>query len=153
MSAVSHRRVRDETGQTTIFIVGLAIVLLMTVVMVVDASAAYLRRQGLDNLADGAALAGADAGAAGEEVYTEGVDPERLRQFAARARAGVADYLARSDARGRYPGLTYAVSVDSARRTVTVSVRAPLDLPLTVPGSPAHPVIGAAGSAIVAPDR
>jgi hypothetical protein len=45
------------------------------------------------------------------------------------------------------------VSVDSARRSVTVVIRAPLDLPLTVPGSPAHPVIGASGSAVVAPQR
>ncbi|MFN8194447.1 MAG: pilus assembly protein TadG-related protein [Nocardioidaceae bacterium] len=146
-------RPRDEAGQTTILIVGLAMVLLMAVVMVVDASAAYLRRQGLDNLADGAALAGADAGASGEDVYTEGVDPERLRLFADQARAGVADYLARSDARGRFPGLSWTVSVDAARRTVTVTVRAPLDLPLTIPGSPAHPVIGASGSAVVSPER
>lgn len=146
-----HRR--DERGQTTIFIVGLAMVLLMAVVMVIDASSAYLTRQGLDNLADGAALAGADAGASGEDVYTEGIDPERLRLFADSARAGVADYLTRSDARGRYPGLSYTVSVDTLRRTVTVVVRVPLDLPLTVPGSPAHPVIGASGSAVVAPDR
>lgn len=144
---------RDESGQTTIFIVGLAIVLLMASVLVIDASAAFLRRQGLDNLADGAALAGADAGASGEEVYTEGVDPERLRLFTQRAREGVAAYLAATGARGRFPGLTYAVSVDAARRTVTVVVRAPLDLPLTIPGSPAHPVIGATGSAVVAPER
>lgn len=147
------RHPRDQRGQTTLFIVGLAIVLLMAAVVVIDASSAFLRRQGLDNLADGAALAGADAGASGEEVYTEGVDPERLRLFAQRAREGVAAYLTATGARGRYPGLTYSVSVDSARRTVTVVIRAPLDLPLTVPGSPAHPVIGASGSAVVAPQR
>ncbi|MCB0908270.1 MAG: hypothetical protein KDB63_14240 [Nocardioidaceae bacterium] len=150
---MTRDRNRDEHGQTTLFIVGLAIVLLMAAVVVIDASSAFLRRQGLDNLADGAALAGADAGASGEEVYTEGVDPERLRLFTQRAREGVAAYLSATGARGRFPGLTYAVSVDPVRRAVTVVIRAPLDLPLTIPGSPAHPVIGASGSAVVSPRR
>lgn len=144
---------RDEAGQTTIFIVGLAVVLLMTMAVVVDASAAFLRRQSLDTLADGAALAGADAGASGEDVYTEGVDRDRLMLFADSARAGVADYLSRSGAFTRYPGLTYEVRVDTVRRSVSVVVRAPLELPLTVPGSPERATIGATGSAVVAPDR
>ena len=41
-------------GQTTLLIVGFAIVAIMMVGVVVDASAAYLRRAGLDSLADGA---------------------------------------------------------------------------------------------------
>jgi hypothetical protein len=35
---------------------------------------------------------------------------------------------------------------------VTVRLRAPLDLPLTIPGSPERASIGAVGSALVAPD-
>ena len=46
-------------------IIGFALVLAMLVALVTDASAAYLRRQGLDTLADGAALRGADLGATG----------------------------------------------------------------------------------------
>lgn len=144
---------RGERGQTTILIVGLAVVLLMTVAVVVDASAAFLRRQGLDTLADGAALAGADAGASGEDVYTDGVDEERLRLFADAARAGVADYLARSQAHAHYPGLRFDVSVNPATRSVTVRLRAPLELPLSVPGSPERASIGATGSAAVSPER
>jgi hypothetical protein len=144
---------RDEAGQTTLLIVGLAVVLLMALAMVTDASAAYLQRQGLDTLADGAALSGADAGAQGVEVYTEGVDAERLQLFAESARAGVADYLMRSGAYQRYPGLAYDVRVNATQRSVTVEIRAPLDLPLTVPGSPQRAMIGARGSAIVAPAR
>ncbi len=149
---MNRRRDRDEAGQTTLFIVGLAIVLLLAIVVVIDASAAYLHRQGLDTLADGAALSGADAGASGEDVYLDGVDPDRLALFADSARAGVADYLNRAGARERFPGLTYRVSVDTISRTVTVELRAPLDLPLHVPGSPQRPVIGARGSAVVAPE-
>ncbi len=52
---------RDEAGQATVLIIGFAVVLAMVVAVVTDASAAYLQRQGLDTLADGAALAGADA--------------------------------------------------------------------------------------------
>ena len=65
---------RDERGQATVMIIGLAVVLLMAAVVVVDASAAYLQRQGLDTVADGAALAGADAGSRNLDVlYGEGV--------------------------------------------------------------------------------
>ena len=56
----------DEQGQVTLLIIGFAGILLMAIVVVIDASAAYLQRQGLDNLADGAALYGADLGSAGD---------------------------------------------------------------------------------------
>lgn len=146
-------RPRDERGSTTVLIIGFAVVLLMLVAVVVDASAAYLRRQALDNLADGAALAGADAGASGEDVYTTGVDEERLQLFADSARAGVDDYLNRSGAYADHPGLRVAVSVDPGTRSVTVRLRAPLELPLSIPGSPERATIGATGSAIVSPER
>ena len=117
--------------------------------VVVDASAAYLQRQGLDTIADGAALRGADLGATGEETYRYGVPRDRLELTAAAVRGSVHDYLLETGAWQRYPGLTYTVSVDASDSSVTVRVRAPLDLPLTVPGSPSRPSIGAAGSAVV----
>jgi hypothetical protein len=46
----------------TLLIVGLAVVLMTAIAVVVDATAAFLQRQGLATVADGAALAGADAG-------------------------------------------------------------------------------------------
>ncbi len=144
---------RDERGQTTLLIVGLAVVLLMAVAVVVDASAAYLQRQGLSSVADGAALAAADAGAQGEEVYAGGLDEGHLQLVAHAARAGVDDYLAAIDAHRRYPGLRVRVSVDEAAGTVTVRLVAPLDLPLTLPGSPARARIGASASAVVEPLR
>ena len=66
----------DEHGQVTLLIIGFASILLMAIVVVVDASSAYLQRQGLDNLADGAALYGADLGSAG--IYEQGLDEPRL---------------------------------------------------------------------------
>lgn len=144
---------RDERGQATLMIVGFAFVLAMAVALVVDVSAAYLQRQGLDTVADGAALRGADLGATGREVYTGGVPADRLELTAAAVRAAVHDYLASSGAYADYPGLSFSVDVDRATSSVTVHVRAPLDLPLTVPGSPQVATIGATGSAVVVAGR
>jgi hypothetical protein len=132
-------------------IIGLAVVLLMAAVVAIDASAAFLRRQELDTVADGAALAGADAGSRNLEVlYGEGVaSADRLDQAEALARRAVADYLRATGAHAAYPGLTFRVSLDPSRDVVTVRIDAPLDLPLTVPGSPDRPVVGTEGSAVV----
>ena len=142
---------RDERGQSTVLIVGLAGFLLFAIVVVVDASAAFLQRQGLDTVADGAALSGADAGSRNlETLYGSGVgSQQRLEQAEALARAAVEDYLNRTGARSDYPGLRYDVAFDPADNSVVVQVRAPLDLPLTIPGSPQRPVVGTVGSAVV----
>jgi hypothetical protein len=138
------RRRRDD-GQTALLLVGLAVVLMVLVGVTVDASAAYLRRQGLDNLADGAALAAAD-GVQGEQVYDGGlgevalVDPEVARHF-------VAVYLARTDAAREYPGLR--VDVDAGADRVVVRVSAPLDLPFTPPGWIGTPRISATAASYV----
>ena len=142
---------RREEGQATVMIIGLAVVLLMAVAVVVDASAAFLQRQGLDTVADGAALAGADAGSRNlEALYGDGVAAAgRLDQAESVARAAVADHLRSTGAHVEYPGLTVAVRFDPADDAVIVSLQAPLDLPLTLPGSPGTAVIGAVGSAVV----
>jgi hypothetical protein len=141
---------RDERGQSSLLIVGFAVVLAMLVAVVVDTSAAYLQRQGLDTLADGAALRGADLGATGEDVYQDGVPAETLALTPARARAAGGAYLHDAGAYARYPGLSYTVRVEDDR--VLVHLSAPLDLPLNVPGSPGHATVGAEGSAIVRVD-
>ncbi len=146
-------RDRTDAGQATLMIVGFAFVLAMGVALVVDASAAYLQRQGLDTVADGAALRGADLGATGREVYTGGVPADRLELTAGAVRASVHDYLVSSGAYASYPGLSFTVAVDPASSSVTVHVRAPLDLPLTVPGSPGVATIAASGSAVVVAER
>jgi hypothetical protein len=139
-----RRRARDEAGQVTMLILGFAGILVMAIVVVIDASAAYLQRQGLDNLA---ALYGADLGSAG--VYEQGLDGQRLLQQEAAVEAAVRDYLTRAEAGAKYPGIDVAVRVDATGRSVTVLLRAPLDLPLRIPGSPASPRIGASSTAAV----
>ena len=121
---------RGEHGQTAVLLVGLAVVLMLLVGVTVDASAAYLRRQALDNLADGAALAAAD-GVQGRQVYDGGlgdvalIDPEVARGY-------VVTYLAEAGAARELPGLR--VDVDAGTERIVVRLSAPLDLPVTPPG-------------------
>ena len=144
-------RHRSEHGTVTLLIVGLALVLLMMAAVVTDASAAYLQRQGLDTLADGAALTAADAGASGDEAYGDGLDDD-LHLDADVARAAVFAYLHKVGAFTRYPGLHATVSVDSAAQRVIVEVQAPIHLPLHVPGSPERADVGARSAATVGVD-
>ncbi len=148
---MTPRACRDEAGQTTLLIVGLAVVLLMAVGVVVDASAAYLHRQALTSVADGAALAGADAGSRNAAaLYGEGIgEAERLAQARTIARTAVADHLRATGAHADYPGLRASVGFDVDRDSVVVHLSAPLELPLTVPGSPEHATVSARAAATV----
>lgn len=134
-----------EAGQAAVLLVGFFVVALLLVAVVVDASAAYLRRQGLDNVADGAALAAAD-GVQGREVYEGGLG-ERARIDPLVAREHVAAYLHSTGAPTRYPGLRWSVTADAER--VVVRVVAPLDLPFPVPGVQRMPLISATGASYV----
>lgn len=125
--------------------VGFLVVLGLLCVVVVDASAAYLRRQSLNGLADGAALAAAD-GAQGFDVYTEGLG-EQAPVDPVVAETAVAEYLSSVGAGGAYPGLSWDVS--ATETTVTVRLAAPLDLPLDPAGWAGTTTVGANGSAVV----
>lgn len=139
----------DERGQTSMLIIGFAVVILLMIVVVVDASAAYLRRQGLDSLADGAALAAAD-GVQGEGVYETGLG-ERAQIDPALAQAYAADYLSSVGAPGKYPGLSY--SVRTTETSVVVRVSSPLELPFSPPGWERRATItGTAASYVVVSD-
>lgn len=142
---------RDEAGQTTLLVVGLAVALMMAIAVVVDATAAFLQRQALATLADGAALAGADAGSRNEpDLYAHGIADDRrldLRQQV--AAAAVADHLRSTGAPADYPGLSWSVVLADGGESVVVRVRAPLDLPLTFPGTPQTAPVAATASATV----
>ena len=135
----------DESGQTALLIVGFFLVAVLLVVVVVDASAAYLRRQELDALADGAAVAAADA-VREEAVYTEGLDDlAQLDPVAAREQ--VAAYLGRIGAHGRYAGLRYTVTATEG--SVQVRVTTPLELPFAPPGWSERTDVSGTAEAIV----
>lgn len=138
----------DERGSTIPLLVGLATVLLLGIALVINASSAYLQRQSLDTLADGAALRGADLGAAG--VYGEGgLTEARLLQEKGAVEKVVTAYLQSVGADKTYPGLKVDARVNLADRSVTVTLQAPVTLPLRIPGSPAKPVVGASSTAAV----
>lgn len=141
---------QDESGQVSVLIIGFAAILLLGIAVVIDTSAAYLQRSGLDTLADGAALRGADLGATGKEVYDEGVPRRDLELSAAQARAGVLAYLRDVGAYRKYPGLTATVRVTATK--VEVRLSAPVDLPLAIPGAPDKPRVGATGNAVTDPE-
>ena len=136
---------RTEGGQTSVLIIGFAFVLLLMVGVVVDSSAAYLQRQDLDTLADGAALAGADE-VRGSGVYEGGLTGQRAPLDAAAARAAVRDYLLGIGAYDERPRLSFDVAIRN--RSVIVRVSAPLDLPVTVE-SVSHTRVDARGAAVV----
>ena len=123
-------RRRPEDGQTSLLIVGFFLVAVLLVVVVVDASAAYLRRQELDALADGAALAAADA-VREEQVYIQGLG-ETAQLDPVTAREQVAQYFSSIGAHSRYGGLRYTVTADA--ESVQVRVTTPLKLPFAPPG-------------------
>ena len=147
------RRDRTEAGQATLMIVGFAFVLAMGGAGGGPAAGPHPPRLGRHPGAAGAAGRGADLGATGREVYTGGVPADRLELTAGAVRASVHDYLVSSGAYASYPGLSFTVAVDPGSSSVTVHVRAPLDLPLTVPGSPGVATIAASGSAVVVAER
>ncbi len=138
-------RGRDETGTVAVLIIGFTVVIAMMVAVVVDASAAYLRRQNLSSLADGAALAAAD-GIQGEQVYTTGLG-ERAVIDPRVAEALVAAHLGTVGAARTFPGLTY--DVGTAEDRVVVRVSAPLDLPLTLPGLGGETRVSGTAAAVV----
>jgi Putative Flp pilus-assembly TadE/G-like len=140
---------RDQRGQVSLLIIGLAVVVMLLVAVVVDASAAYLRRTGLDSLADGAALAAAD-GVQGRQVYEGGLG-ERADIDPVVARRYVAEYFRDTGAARRFPGLQYDVEAGADR--VVVHVAAPLRLPITPPGWEKRPTItGTAASFVLVSD-
>ena len=142
-------RERGEDGSVTPLIIGFAVVVALLVAVVVDASAAYLRRQGLNSAADSAALAATD-GIQGEEVYIHGLG-KRAEIDPTAARSHVASYFASSGIQRRFPGLHY--SVQTTDNTVVVRVVTPMDLPLRVPGVGTNvSVTGTAASVVVVSD-
>src|SRR5262245_58873646 len=139
------RSQRDDLGQVTVMIVGFFLVLGLLTAVVVDASAAYLRNQSLNSLADGAALAAVD-GIEGEQVYhgdlddLAELDPELAERY-------VEQYLIDVGAFEAYPGLERSVELQDDRAVVELT--APLRFPLTPPGWDDSTVITGEASAVV----
>ena len=135
----------NERGTVTVLVVGFVVILGLLTAVVVDASAAYLRRQAVNGLADGAALAAAD-GAQGAEVYENGLGDQAPIDPVV-AQAAVDQYLRSTGATATYPGLSWQVTATDT--TVTVRLSAPLDLPLDPTGWADTTTVVGTGSAVV----
>ena len=110
-----------ERGTVTVMTIGFLFLLGLLTVVVVGSSSAFLERQRLNNLADGAALSAAD-GLDEAGFYTDHrvvLDPDEARQL-------VSDYLAGEQVR--------VVDVSTDGDTVSVHLERELDLALTPPG-------------------
>lgn len=115
---------RCERGNVTVLTIGLVAVLGMLVVVVVNASAAFLERRELMNLADRAALHAAD-GLDRDRVYAGGIDEAAVLDSAD----------AHALVQGIVPGgvgLDLRTSGDRVEVNLTRRVR----LPLVPPGFP-----------------
>ena len=123
-----------ERGSVTVMTIGFLFLLGLLTVVVVDSSSAFLERQRLNNLADGAALSAAD-GLDEAGFYTDHrvvLDPDEARRL-------VSDYLAGERVR--------VVDVSTDGDTVSVHIERDLDLALTPPGWTASTTIVADANA------
>jgi len=112
---------RREDGTITVMTVGFLVLVGLLTVVVVNASAAFLERQRLNNLADGAALAAAD-GLDEAGFYADRdivLDPAEARRL-------VGDHLSGTHMR--------VVRVSTTDDSVSVHLERELDLALTPPG-------------------
>jgi uncharacterized membrane protein len=112
---------RREKGSVTVMTIGFLMLLALLTVVVVNSSAAFLERQRLNNLADGAALAAAD-GLDEADFYADRrvvLDPGEARRL-------VSDYLAGDGMQ--------TVDVTTDGDTVTVHLERNLELALAPPG-------------------
>ena len=117
---------KDERGQITVMTVGFFVFLGLLAVVVVNSSAAFLQRQELDNLADGAALAAADC-LREEAFYQRGADSD-LELDPAEARRLVASYVAASG------GEVREVQVTADGDEVHVRLERSISLAIAPPG-------------------
>ncbi|RYE77289.1 MAG: hypothetical protein EOO74_07120 [Myxococcales bacterium] len=131
----------NERGSITPLVIGFTVMLVMLVGVVVNASAAFLKRQQLNSLADAAALA-ATEGVEGEQVYTGGLG-ERAEIDPAVARARAADQLLAAGVAGlRFRIVTRTDSV-------TVHLDAPIDLPFRIGDLGQAVMISGSGTGVV----
>jgi len=156
-------RVHDASGQVTLLIIAYMIISLCFVLTAIDAAEVFLAQRALANLADGAALSGAQA--VDRSALYAGTAGCRLPLSPSGAVAAVEGYFATGGLPAGYGDVLPAgVTVDPASDTVTVTlvhrVRLPLQgilggivsqwaggVPLTVSASARSPLISAGGAA------
>ncbi|VXB84614.1 pilus assembly protein TadG-related protein [Aeromicrobium sp. 9AM] len=111
---------RRDDGQITVMTIGFFMFLGLLAVVVINSSAAFLQRQQLDNVADGAALAAAD-GLSRADFYRRG----EVRLDGREARRLIGEYVTGGDIR------VVSVSTDGDQvhvrleRTISMAIASP----------------------------
>lgn len=128
-AAALRRAYGSDDGQLTILVLGFAVILLMLVTLVTDASKIFLAQRSLSGAADAAAVAGANAVDEGA-VYT-GQAGDALPLTSRSVRNAVDDYAAAAglDRPDRFTRFAVATATTQDGVTATVTLRATVPLP------------------------
>lgn len=136
---------RRDSGQLTILIIGCALIAILAVGVVVNASSAFLMRRSLASWADGAVLAAAQS-VDHHSVYGQGVN-ETLPLSTEAARAAVSAYVVRNGLAERFDDFRVThVGIDPGTGRVTVRLAA--SMPLVLIGEAVTTPVTADASAI-----
>lgn len=133
---------RVEDGQATVFIIGLTAMVALLVVVVINASAVFMERQRLGDLADAVSAAAADE-LDTDRYYTSGAIEGDLPLRRSTMDSAIRDYLATTGD----GDVRWTVSVSETR--VTVRLRRHVDLALSPPGWSRATTIGAESHAVL----
>ena len=136
---------KSEDGSVLLFGVGLSIAALMITTVAINVTAIWNTRNVLDGIADGAALAAAQA-IDSDAVYRDGIGTRlRINENAARVR--VRDYARAADVNGQLQQFSIrAVTVSGTSVTVTVQAKPNLAFGYLMPLS--SPVVVSSAKAI-----
>lgn len=115
-----NARIKDETGQMMVMILGYVTVALLVTTVVIGISSVYLEHKRLLSLADGASLAAADSYTLGEVDTQRGSPSATLNP--ARVRNVAADFVSSSPAAQRFNGLAVTSATGSPDGATAVVV-------------------------------
>ena len=139
------RIIGDERGSVMVLGLGLSIAALMVITLAVNVSSVWVARHALDSVADGCALAAAQAVDV-QAIYQHGLT-SRIPLDQSVARQKVASYLTKAHVRTQFSNFTVR-SVRVTRNQVRVEVQALAPLPFGYLVGGMRPVIVSAASAV-----
>ncbi|CAB4333529.1 MAG: hypothetical protein F2839_02040 [Actinobacteria bacterium] len=122
----SIARVREDHGSVLVLGIGMAVLLVSVVTIAVNVTTIWISRTTLNAVADGAALAGAQA-VSTDDIYRNGIG-SRLVLDPGLATKRVHQYLSSSPVRQQMPGLRL-VKVEVIRDRVVVHIAAHPNVP------------------------
>jgi uncharacterized membrane protein len=116
-------RIRDESGQMMVLIIGYVLLTLFLITAVAGVSSVYIEHKKLLSVADGAAVAAADSYTLGQVVGESGAPGAALSQD--RVAGAVATYLDKNNCRSQFSGLAVGSGTGTSDgRTAQVTLTA-----------------------------